>query len=207
MHNPVSCCRAALFGRRGRSIFLTAPGPQGWSERFVGSVLNVLVTKGLNMAKRGSSASLAAVSVEALQSELARRAKAAGKLYALRDRALAKVAEIEAKIRAAGAPLDSARPAAASAGSAPAVGVARRGPGRPKGSKTRRGRGGNAMSLVSSLQALLTGKSMGVNEMTKAVQEAGYKSNSKTFRTIVNQALIKHTDKFKKVSRGVYTAK
>lgn len=156
------------------------------------------------MAKRGSSASLAAVSVEALQSELARRAKAAGKLYALRDRALAKVAEIEAKIRAAGAPLNSARPSAVSALATP---VARRGPGRPKGSKTRRGRGGNAMSLVSSLQALLTGKSMGVNEMTKAVQEAGYKSNSKTFRTIVNQALIKHTDKFKKVSRGVYTAK
>ncbi len=156
------------------------------------------------MAKRRSSGGLASVSVEALQSELARRAKAAGKLYALRDRALAKLAEIEGKIRAAGAPLESGRPAAVAVVS---VGVARRGPGRPKGSKTRRGRGGNAMSLVSSLQQLLTGKSMGVNEMTKAVQEAGYKSKSKTFRTIVNQALIKHTDKFKKVSRGVYTAK
>lgn len=154
------------------------------------------------MAKRASSGGLAMISVEALQSELARRAKAAEKLYALRDRALAKVAAIEAKIRAAGAPLDSDRPAAA-----PAAIGARRGPGRPRGSKTRRGRGGNAMSLVSSLQQLLTGKSMGVNEMTKAVQDAGYKSTSKTFRTIVNQALIKHTDKFKKVSRGVYTAK
>jgi len=165
-------------------------------------------TKGSNMAKRASSGGLATISVEALQPELARRAKSAGKLYVVRDRILAKLADVESKIRAAGAPLDSARPAAASSASASsAASPGRRGPGRPKGSRTRRGRGGNAMSLVASLQQLLTGKQMGVNDMTKAVQEAGYKSNSKTFRTIVNQALIKHTDKFKKVSRGVYTAK
>lgn len=159
------------------------------------------------MAKRARAGGLAGISVEALQSELARRAKAAGKLYVVRDRYLSKLAEVEAKIRAAGAPLDSARSSSSAPSAAAVRAPGRRGPGRPKGSRTRRGRGGNAMSLVSSLQQLLTGKSMGVNEMTKAVQEAGYKSNSKTFRTIVNQALIKHTDKFKKVSRGVYTAK
>ena len=59
------------------------------------------------------------------------------------------------------------------------------------------------MSLVASLQQLLTGKQMGVNEMTKAVQEAGYKSNSKIFRTIVNQTLAKEK-RFKKVGRGQY---
>ena len=39
-----------------------------------------------------------------------------------------------------------------------------------------------------------------------AVQRAGYKTSSSTFRTIVNITLIK-SGRFKKVSRGQYTLK
>ena len=53
----------------------------------------------------------------------------------------------------------------------------------------------------------MRGKQMGVSEIAEAVQAAGYKTSSANFRTIVNQALIRETDLFKKVSRGVYTAK
>ena len=37
-----------------------------------------------------------------------------------------------------------------------------------------------------------------------AVQRNGYRTTSPNFRTIVNQTLIKHTDRFKRVSRGQY---
>jgi hypothetical protein len=95
----------------------------------------------------------------------------------------------------------------------------RRGPGRPPGSKNRaragrpkgqRGRprgSGGGKSLVQSLHGVLRGKTMGVAEVSDAVQAAGYKTASANFRTIVNQALINNPDKFRKVSRGQYTSK
>jgi hypothetical protein len=55
------------------------------------------------------------------------------------------------------------------------------------------------------LAAVLKGKTMSVTDLAEAVQRAGYQTTSKTFRTIVNQALIKHSDTFKKISRGMYT--
>jgi hypothetical protein len=46
---------------------------------------------------------------------------------------------------------------------------------------------------------------MTVVDAAEAVKKAGYKSNSKTFRTQVNIALIKGP--FKRVGRGTYTAR
>ncbi len=38
-------------------------------------------------------------------------------------------------------------------------------------------------------------------------KQCGYMTTSPSFRTIVNQTLINHPKRFKRVSRGVYTAK
>ncbi len=73
-----------------------------------------------------------------------------------------------------------------------------------KGRRGRRPR--NEASLADSLGKLLKSKTLSVTEATKAVQEAGYKTTSPNFRTIVNQALI--TDaRFKRTGRGMYTTK
>jgi len=71
----------------------------------------------------------------------------------------------------------------------------------------RRGRGGNEQSLHNVLQSLLRGKTMSVPEMAEAAKKAGHKSKSKNFRTIVSLALLNHPKKFRRVSRGLYTAR
>lgn len=69
------------------------------------------------------------------------------------------------------------------------------------------GRGGrrNAMTLPDSLYHVLQGKTMSVTDAAEAVRIAGYTSNATNFRTMVNQALLRD-DRFKKISRGQYTA-
>ena len=112
--------------------------------------------------------------------------------------------------------------------------IARRGPGRPRkigrppgrrpvGRPPKRKRGRpplvatgrsspvrrrprNKLTLVQALQKTLKNKTMSVTEISGAVQRGGYKTTSKTFRTIVNQTLIKNPSAFKKVARGQYTA-
>ena len=64
----------------------------------------------------------------------------------------------------------------------------------------------NDSNLVDALHKLLTGKQMSVTDAAEAVQKAGYQTSAANFRTIVNQTLIKFRSRFKKVSRGVYTA-
>jgi len=64
----------------------------------------------------------------------------------------------------------------------------------------------NEKNLEEALKDLLTNKVMGVTEAAEAVQRAGYMTSSVNFRTIVNQTLIR-SKKFKKVSRGQYTAR
>ncbi|QKK07032.1 MAG: hypothetical protein HND58_01880 [Planctomycetota bacterium] len=64
----------------------------------------------------------------------------------------------------------------------------------------------NDSSLEVALANTLKGKTMGVSEVAEAVQQAGYKTTSPNFRTIVNQTLIK-SDLIKKIGRGQYTAK
>jgi hypothetical protein len=68
-----------------------------------------------------------------------------------------------------------------------------------------RGPSRNPLSLKGALAKLLAGKSMSVTESAVAVQRAGYRTNSSHFRTQVNLALS--SGPFKRVSRGVYTAK
>jgi len=63
----------------------------------------------------------------------------------------------------------------------------------------------NAMTLTSTLAKVLKGKTMAVTDAADAVQKAGYRTSSNSFRTQVNIALIKGP--FKRVGRGRYTAK
>ena len=72
---------------------------------------------------------------------------------------------------------------------------------------TRKKRTPRKGSLVSTLQEVLDGKTMTVSDATEAIQKSGYKSKSPNLRMMVNQQLLKHKDKFRKVSRGKYTAK
>ena len=49
-----------------------------------------------------------------------------------------------------------------------------------------------------------SGKPMRVGEIVDAVKSAGYKSNSASFKNIVNQMLIKERKRFQQVDRGIY---
>jgi hypothetical protein len=129
------------------------------------------------MARRSSSGSLASLPISQLQAELRRRQRGVGSLVRRREKLAAKLAALDEQIRTAG-------------GASGGVRV------RPQ----------NATSLVEALAKVLSGKTMGVTEVADAVRKAGYNTNAANFRTIVNQALIKHKNKFKKVDRGQYTA-
>ena len=148
------------------------------------------------MAKRRRSPgrpALARVSIASLQAEIQRRTSRASGLLKKRDRLLKRLAAVTVKLEAAG--IESDAPVRVGARGATARGA--RGPRR---------RPRNEMNLVEALAQLLKGKTMSVTDAAEAVQRAGYKSSSANFRLIVNQALLK-SPKFKKVSRGQYTAK
>ncbi len=130
---------------------------------------------------------LSKLSLTEINSELRRRQRSVAKLMKKRATVLARLAKIDQEIVDAGG---SVRGGAASGGM---VGGVRK---RPK----------NEMSLVDSLHAALKGKTMSVTDVAEAVQKAGYVTTSPSFRTIVNQALLANRAKFKKVSRGQYTA-
>lgn len=134
------------------------------------------------MAKKG----LNSVSTTDLQTELRRRASRLRTLERKREKLQTQLEEVDAEID--------------EVGGAFIQGAGRRGAGGGR----RRPR--NEMNLEDSLQKLLKNKTMGVTEAAEAVQEAGYKTTSASFRTIVNQTLI-NSPKFKRVSRGQYTAK
>jgi hypothetical protein len=69
------------------------------------------------------------------------------------------------------------------------------------------GRVHNATSLPETLHRVLSKHgAMGVGEIVAAVKKTGYKSNSSSFRAIVNQTLIKDK-RFAAASRGVYQLK
>lgn len=75
----------------------------------------------------------------------------------------------------------------------------------PRGGGVRK-RAQNKLNLAEALAKVLKSVTMSVTEVAEAVQEAGYKTTSPNFRTIVNQTLIKDP-RFKRVGRGQYTAK
>ena len=144
-------------------------------------------------AKTSSSTSatpsLDTASVAELERELAERKRGSEKLLRKRERVLAQLADIDAELAEMGiSPSGSALNRAGGGGG---------GRTRPRNDKP----------LPEAMVEVMRGKQMGVSEIAEAVQAAGYKTSSANFRTIVNQALIRETDLFKKVSRGVYTAK
>lgn len=131
------------------------------------------------MAKR----MLSTLSVKDLKKELARRQRGVQALIRRRDRLMAKVHELDATISE--------------------LGGSSRGSG---GTSVGRVRPRNESNLVDALVALLADKTMNVTEITEKVQQAGYQTTAQNFRVIVNQTLI-NSGKFKRVSRGIYTAK
>lgn len=126
------------------------------------------------------SPSLASLSVTDLHRELKRRQRGGQSLLRKRAKLLEKIRALDTQIAELGV----------SAGGSGVSG------GRPR----------NESSLVEALSGVLKGKTMGVSEVSDAVQKAGYQTTSTNFRTIVNQALIA-SGKFKRVGRGQYTAK
>lgn len=130
--------------------------------------------------KKQSTSTPASMSTAELQAELQRRERNVRRLERRREKLIADLGEVEQALAAEGA--------------LSASGGIRR---RPR----------NEKSLVDSLADVLKGKEMSVTEVTQAVQEAGYMTTAANFRTIVNQALIRENKRFKKVSRGRYTAK
>jgi hypothetical protein len=141
------------------------------------------------MGRRPSTTrGLVGFSTELLDAELRRRERSTRTLRKRHARLIAAAKKLERQINAM-------------SGST----MVRRGPGRPRGS-TGRKRPRNESNLVEALAKVLDGKTMRVNEVTEAVQRAGYKTSAANFRTIVNQTLIK-SDRFKRVGRGQYTAK
>jgi uncharacterized protein (UPF0335 family) len=138
--------------------------------------------------KRSASApkpqgSLTSVDTATLAAELRRRQGAVGRLERRRERLLEQLQGVEAELREAGADV------AAVGGLAPG-----------------RKRHQNEAKLEDALRELLTGQVMTVTDAAQAVQDAGYRTTSPNFRTIVNQTLIRG-GRFKRVARGQYTAK
>jgi len=131
---------------------------------------------------RGRSGGLSTVSFGDLRRELSRRQRRVGGLERRRDRLMSKVRALESEIADLGG----------SIGGGLHLGVRRR----PR----------NEMNLVEALHRVLTDKVMSVTDVAEAVQKAGYKTTSPSFRTIVNQTLI-NSGKFKRVDRGQYTSK
>jgi hypothetical protein len=138
--------------------------------------------------KKGARAKggLSGIPVVQLQAELVRRQRRIKALVKRYERIAATAAALRAEIDALGGTVNGAARGFDSAG------IRRR----PR----------NEMNLVEALQKLLQGKTMSVTEAAEKVQEAGYRTSSTTFRTIVNQTLI-NSGQFKRVGRGQYTAK
>lgn len=139
--------------------------------------------------RRGRPAAIAGLSLEQIRSELHRRHQS------MLDRR----AELQAEL----SDLDSEIEQFGSFGGGKSS-VSAKSPGRGRGG---RGRGGNKQSLPVLLQGLLKGRTMSVPEMAEAAKKAGHVTKSKNFKTIVSLAMITHRNMFKRVSRGMYTAK
>ena len=70
----------------------------------------------------------------------------------------------------------------------------------------RRTRPSNDTTLAEAMGKVLSGKTMRVAEIAERVQSEGYRSASPNFGRLVTQAL-RASNKFKRVGRGLYTAK
>lgn len=124
---------------------------------------------------------LAKLSVDEMLAEIKRRTSLIKQLNRKRAVLLTKLADVEAEIRERG-------------GEIKAVKASRAGGKRPKNTESLP----DAMAKVMSKE-----KTMSVAQIEAAVTKAGYRSTSKTFGTIIFQALAKDK-RFKKASRGQY---
>lgn len=124
-------------------------------------------------------AKLSTASTLDLQREIIRRRRGVATLERKREKLVAQLQEVEALIREHGG----------------SVGIE---PGRK--------RPRNTQNLADALATLLAKQTLSVTEAAEKVQEAGYRTTSPNFRTIVNQTFLKDK-RFKRVSRGRYTTK
>jgi hypothetical protein len=65
----------------------------------------------------------------------------------------------------------------------------------------------NAVPLHTAMHAALKGKEMNAGAIADVLLRSGYRTTSKNFRQIIALTFIKHPDLFKRVARGMYTAK
>lgn len=168
---------------------------------------------------------LSTLTVDELTKELARRektkAKAQKQLEKRRTKLLRQLAALDAQIGSApatttgrkGKPGRKAKPgrkpgpkpgrrAKAKAAKVAKADKPAAKPAARKGPKGKRAK--NSMTLPAAMTSVMSvEKAMGVKEIAAAVTAAGYKSNSKTFETIIYQALKKNKG-FVKASRGQY---
>ena len=130
---------------------------------------------------------LSAMSIADLRQEIERRQKLLPKLIVQRDALNREIAELQGL--AAPEARQAAKPESA-----------------PKKTR-RRHRAKNKVGLADALATFVKGKKkVGIGEAMEGVLAAGYKSNARDFRSVVNNMLL--TDKrFKKMGRGVFALK
>lgn len=127
-----------------------------------------------------AGANASGLSTDELERELRQRRRKVPSLLAKREKLLAQAAEITREIESLG--------------------------GNAGGGVTGRRRPRNAQTLPDALFGVLKGREMGVSEVARAVQAAGYNTTAANFTTIVNQTLTRDK-RFKRISRGIYTTK
>jgi hypothetical protein len=128
---------------------------------------------------------LSTIAVSILQQEIQRRQKMLPKLIAQRDALNREIAELQ------GMAGPDARKAAK--------------PKAPK--KTRRRLAKNKISLADTLAQVMKGKAkVMVADAMAGVLAAGYKSNARSFRSVVNNMLLTNK-RFKNVGRGEFCLK
>lgn len=126
---------------------------------------------------------LAGLSTAQIHAELRTREKKLARVRRQYNSAVAKVARLEAQMRDLGGAVTG---------------------GRGGGSGTR---ARNAVPLHTALHNLLKGKTMGAADAADALLKSGFRTTARTFRTMVNIALIKNKNLFKRIERGQYTSK
>lgn len=121
-----------------------------------------------------------------LKREIARRQKLLPKLIAQRDALIAQIAELQrVETALAGEPSVRSRATAR--------------PQRPRRAA------GNKTSLAEVLATFMKGREKAtVGEAVEGALAAGYKTTSKSFRSVVNQMLLK-SPRFKSVGRGEFS--
>ena len=124
---------------------------------------------------------LSSLSVSDLQREIDRRGRVVKPLLRRRARIAVKLAALDREIGRHG--------------------------GAVSGSTAGRTRPQNELTLADALAHTLKGAKMGVAEAADAVLLDGYKSNAQNFRAVVSLTFFKNPKRFKRLERGVYTAR